>query len=110
MDIPRRPGWELVLARMVGLRTGRRRRKDVAVAFRQPYIRVMSDRSAGSRLSEGGVFPLGEEPGADLSDTTSIDMRLEMVSILTRRMWELSGKPFPTYTRREMPGRVIRPR
>lgn len=85
-------------------------RRDVAGIFRQPYIRGMSDSSVKPRVSEAKVFRLGEEPTEDLTDITSTDRRLEMVSILTRRMWELSGQPFPSYTRGEMPGRVIRPR
>lgn len=55
------------------------------------------------------VFRLGEEPGDDLSATTTPEQRLEMVAELSRRMWELSGRPRPAYTRAAMPGRVIRP-
>ena len=53
------------------------------------------------------VFPLGHEPGDDLSDVTTAEQRIEMVWELTARMWELTGWPVPTYTRAEMPGRVI---
>ena len=55
------------------------------------------------------VFRLGQEPGADLSESTTPEERLEMVAELSRRMWELSGLPVPSYPRSRMPGRVIRP-
>jgi hypothetical protein len=34
--------------------------------------------------------------------------RLALVTELSARAWSLSGEPVPTYTRGEMPGRVIR--
>lgn len=54
------------------------------------------------------VFQLGAEPGDDLSSNTTVDQRLEMVDVLSRRMWELSGRPVPVYSRSEMP--VVRVR
>lgn len=70
---------------------------------------MSSDRAA--RVREpffARAYRLGEERGDDLSAATTIDERLEMVSVLTRRMWELTGRPLPSYTRANMPGRVIR--
>ena len=55
------------------------------------------------------VYRLGEEPSDDLSGSTTPEQRLEMVAELSERMWELSGRPVPSYTRSEMPVRVIRP-
>ncbi len=55
------------------------------------------------------VYRLGEEPGDDLSALTTPEQRLEMVAVLTRRMWELTGRPVPSYERAAMPGRVRRP-
>jgi hypothetical protein len=55
------------------------------------------------------VYHLGEEPSDDLSACTSPEQRIEMVWELTRRMWTLSGRPWPDYPRAAMPGRVIRP-
>jgi hypothetical protein len=55
------------------------------------------------------VFKLGEEPGDDLSATTTAEERLLMVHELSRRMWELTGRPIPRYARNELPVRVIRP-
>lgn len=54
------------------------------------------------------VFPLGEEPGEDLSGTTTPEERLEMVALLTERLWHLSGLPTPKYPRAELPGRLLR--
>ncbi len=55
------------------------------------------------------VFRLGEEPGDDLSATTTPGQRLEMVWTLRDRMWELTGRPIPTYSRSEMPIKIIKP-
>ena len=49
------------------------------------------------------VFELGAEPGDDLSSSTTVGQRLEMVDALSRRMWELSGRPVPMYSRSETP-------
>ena len=54
------------------------------------------------------VFRLGEEPGDDLSASTTLSQRLEMVWTLRDRMWELTGRPVPTYSRSDMPIRIIR--
>lgn len=45
----------------------------------------------------------------DLSAGTTPEQRLEMVAVLSKRMWELSERPVPSYPRSQMPGRVIRP-
>ena len=52
------------------------------------------------------VFRLGEEPRDDLSDSTSAQERLEILRELTERAWRLSGRAFPTYSRRDIPLRV----
>ncbi len=52
------------------------------------------------------MFRLGEEPGDDLSAETTADERLAMVAELSARMWALTGKPVPVYSRAEMPVRV----
>jgi hypothetical protein len=56
------------------------------------------------------VYRLGEEPGDDLSTSTTPDQRLAMVWELTMRAWALMGQPVPTYERHQMPGFVRRPR
>jgi len=53
-------------------------------------------------------FPLGAEPGDDLSATTTAEERLAMVWPLTLEAWRLAGLPLPTYTRSETPVRVVR--
>ena len=65
-------------------------------------------RAVSRRLTTARVVRLGEEPGDDLSMLLTPADRFELVATLSRRMWELTGRPFPNYTRAEMPGRVIR--
>jgi len=55
------------------------------------------------------VCRLGEEPGDDLSASTTPEERIEMVWELTRRMWSLTGRAWPEYARADLPVRVIRP-
>jgi hypothetical protein len=64
---------------------------------------------ATRRRRTARVYRLGEEPGDDLSGLSTPEERLAMVIVLTRRMWELTGQPVPTYERAAMPGRVLRP-
>lgn len=54
------------------------------------------------------VFALGDEPRDDLSDSTTAQERLEILRALTERAWRLSGRAFPTYSRRNIPVRVTR--
>lgn len=51
---------------------------------------------------------LGEEELADPRIPSSVDERLALVSTLTRQQWAFAGRAIPTYSRAEMPGRVIR--
>lgn len=76
----------------------------------------MADPSdAARRAAERSRWPglkttLTEAPGAeDLSATTTVEERLAMMWDLARASWALTGRPLPTYSRAEMPGRVIRP-
>ncbi len=48
-------------------------------------------------------YRLGEEPADDLTRTTTPEERLEMVETLSVEAWALTGKPFPSYRRDEMP-------
>lgn len=65
----------------------------------------MTDRDWSVRLR-----PLGAEPDEadDISRTTTVEERVELVRTLSRRMWELTGRPFPAYSRSEIPVRVAR--
>jgi hypothetical protein len=65
-------------------------------------------RAARRAALPARVFRLGDEPGDDRSAVTTPEQRIEMVAELSRRMWELTGRPVPTYTRASMPGCVIR--
>lgn len=54
------------------------------------------------------VYRLGQEPGDDLSAVSTPEQRLAMVTELSRRMWTLTGRPMPSYSRAAMPGHVLR--
>lgn len=54
------------------------------------------------------VFRLADAPGDDLSASTTPAARFEMVAILSARMWELTGKPVPAYSRDTLPFRFVR--
>jgi len=49
------------------------------------------------------IHPLRDEPGDDLSLTTTAEERLAMMWPLALEAWTLSGAPLPTYTRSETP-------
>jgi hypothetical protein len=55
------------------------------------------------------IYRLGAEPSENLSATTTAEERLAMVEELSRQAWELSGRPWPSYTRAEIPVRIFRP-
>ena len=67
-----------------------------------------SQRRAARESWPARVYRLGEEPGDDLSATTTAAERVEMVWELSARMWELSGKLVPSYDRAHIPVKVIR--
>jgi hypothetical protein len=56
------------------------------------------------------AVPLGEEELIDPRDESSVDERIALVWTLTRQLWDFSGRPFPTYARRDMPGSITRRR
>lgn len=69
----------------------------------------MTDRPKKVReTAPARVYRLGEEPVEDLSATTTVAERIEMVALLTRRAWELTGEPWPSLPRSEWPVRVLR--
>lgn len=45
----------------------------------------------------------GEEPGEDLSASTTAAERIGMMWRLAQDAWALSGRPIPEYSRAEMP-------
>jgi hypothetical protein len=65
------------------------------------------------RVSEAAparLYELGHEPADNLAATTTAEERIEMVGILTRRAWELSGRPWPVIPRDQWPVIITRPR
>jgi hypothetical protein len=53
---------------------------------------------------------LADEELTDPRDTASVDEHLAQVAILTRQQWAFAGLEVPTYSRAEMPGRILRGR
>jgi hypothetical protein len=53
---------------------------------------------------------LGEEDLTDPLDTSTVDERIALVRVLTLQQWAFAGLEIPTYSRAEMPGRIIRSR
>lgn len=54
-------------------------------------------------------FRLGEEPGDDLSETTTAAERIAMMWGLAETAWKLSGRPLPAYERRDIPAKYYQP-
>ena len=54
-------------------------------------------------------FPLGGEPPADLSATTTVAERLAMMWPLAEAAWKVAGRPLPRYDRQTIPARLLRP-
>ena len=54
------------------------------------------------------AFRLGEEPTIDDRDTSTAEERIRLVATLTREQWALSKRALPSYSRSEIPGRVVR--
>ena len=48
------------------------------------------------------------EPRDDLADVTTAELRLAMVWDVSRRMWALTCRPFPSHTRENLPGHILR--
>ena len=49
------------------------------------------------------IVPLRSDESGDGRIGGSASARLALVSDLSRRMWELTGHPLPTYTRQTIP-------
>jgi hypothetical protein len=60
--------------------------------------RAEQRRSRITRVEAGEDVPLPETGLA----------RMELAWALTKAAWAMSGRPLPSYSRAEMPGRVIR--
>lgn len=70
------------------------------------------DRVAARRRARGSwpirVFRLGEEPGDDLSGSTTPEERIAMTWPLAAETWTAAGRCIPTYGRDRAPARVVR--
>ena len=69
-----------------------------------------TDSIARANLGPARILRLGDPQVEDLSTTTTVAERLAMVALLSRRMWELTGRAIPVYARDEMPTRIVRSR
>ena len=69
-----------------------------------PAPSTLASRAAARRAS--WTLTRGHTPAVPPASTPG--ERLAMVWALTVDAWAMSGKPFPTYTRAEMPCRMIR--
>jgi len=68
------------------------------------------DRTVRPGVTPARIVRLGTPESEDLSATTTVAERVEMVALLTRRMWEFTGRSFPAYARDEMPVKILRRR
>ena len=53
-------------------------------------------------------FALGDEPGDNLSSTTTPAERLQMMWPLAQEAWSIAGWSLPEYSRSETPVKVLR--
>ena len=53
------------------------------------------------------IQPLGVHSPDDITDALSVEQRIELVWTLSARMWEFTGRPWPAYSRAEMPVAVV---
>jgi len=64
--------------------------------------------AAKRSVPQGGVFPLGAEPGGNLSASTTPAQRVAMMWPLALEAWTLTGQALPTYDRGSTPVCVAR--
>ena len=65
-------------------------------------------RAAARRSWPLRGYRLGSEPGDNLTAVTTPEQRLAMMWELALQAWHLSGRELPTYSRHEIPGKLIR--
>lgn len=53
------------------------------------------------------IFPLGQEPGDDLSASTTAAERLAMLWALSQEAWAFAGFTMPAYGRHEIPIKIV---
>ena len=67
---------------------------------------TMPPKSDRSRI-QVRIFPLGQEPGDDLSASTTAAERLAMLSALSEEAWAFARLAVPQYARHEIPLRLV---
>jgi hypothetical protein len=53
-------------------------------------------------------YRLGEEPAVNSCSALSVSERVNVALRLSQEMWAMSGKPRPRYSRKDIPGNIIR--
>ena len=54
------------------------------------------------------IVPLSSVEAGDAFVDGTVNERLALVSLLSRRAWATTGRPYPAYTRSAMPIRITR--
>jgi hypothetical protein len=54
----------------------------------------------------GRIVPLGSDEASDARVGGTAGERLALLRELSERMWVLTGRPLPTYTRATMPAKL----
>jgi len=71
---------------------------------------MTDDRPARSRsIPPARILRIDDPQVDDLSSSTTVQERVAMVAVLSRRMWEITGQPWPSYSRSEIPVTLARP-
>ena len=69
----------------------------------RPEVAGRRTRALARRSWPVRKFRLGDDPGDDLSRTTTAEERLAMMWPLAVEAWSLTGRPMPGYRREEAP-------
>ena len=71
-------------------------------------LELLAERARARATWPVRRYRLGEEPGDDLSSTTTATERLAMMWPLAEAAWAMSGRAIPDYPRGAAPGRIFR--
>lgn len=55
------------------------------------------------------ILQIDDPSEEDLSSSMTVQERVAMVTVISRRMWEISGLAWPSYPRSEIPVTIIQP-
>ena len=59
-------------------------------------------------LPQARILRIDDPQEDDLSSSTTVQERVAMVALLSRRMWEITGQPWPSYSRSGIPVTITR--